>query len=344
MKILYGVQGTGNGHLTRSRVMAKHFAEAGADVTYLFSGRAQNNYFGMEAFGMKCLYRRGLTFTTDSGKIRYFKTVLDNNLFQMIRDIRKLDVSTFDLIITDFEPITAWAGKLAGKPVLGVGHQFAFDHQIPLAGENPVAKLVMKFFAPAGQGLGLHWHHFNQAILPPIVDTMDLSQDKVPGKVLVYLPFEDHKAVIQLLQTLTSYEFYLYVPDANDEEHGNVHVRKTNLTGFQKDLHDTSAVICNSGFELVSECLQLGTKVLVKPLNGQMEQLSNAAALRELNYGSTMPELNKLTIENWLKENRSYSSKHYPDVAKAIVQWVLSGQQGGVQHLASRLWSEPPIL
>lgn len=344
MKILYGVQGTGNGHLTRSRVMAKHFADAGADVTYLFSGREQNKYFDMEAFGTKCLYRRGLTFTTESGRIRYFKTALDNNIFQVINDIRKLDVSNFDLIITDFEPITAWAGKLAGKPVLGVGHQFAFDKKIPIAGENLAAKLVMKYFAPATQGLGLHWHHFNQAILPPIVDAMDLTQEKIPGKVLVYLPFENHKAVIQLLNALPDYEFYLYVPEANDEELGNVHVRKTNLTGFQKDLHTSSAVICNSGFELVSECLQLGTKVLVKPLNGQMEQLSNAAALRELDYGSTMPELNKLTIESWLKENRSYSSKNYPDVAKAIVQWILSGQQDGIQHLVSTLWPEPPTL
>ncbi len=43
MNILYGIQGTGNGHVSRSRVMAKHFAERGANVTYLFSGREKKS-------------------------------------------------------------------------------------------------------------------------------------------------------------------------------------------------------------------------------------------------------------------------------------------------------------
>ena len=33
MKILYGVQATGNGHISRSRVMAHYLAEHNADVT-----------------------------------------------------------------------------------------------------------------------------------------------------------------------------------------------------------------------------------------------------------------------------------------------------------------------
>ena len=40
MKLFYGVQGTGNGHITRAREMAKALAEAGVEVTYMFSGRA----------------------------------------------------------------------------------------------------------------------------------------------------------------------------------------------------------------------------------------------------------------------------------------------------------------
>jgi len=36
MKILYGVQGTGNGHLTRARVMAKACKEKGIEVDWIF--------------------------------------------------------------------------------------------------------------------------------------------------------------------------------------------------------------------------------------------------------------------------------------------------------------------
>ena len=45
MKILYGIQGTGNGHVTRARVMANAFKQMGVEVDYVFSGRAQQNYF-----------------------------------------------------------------------------------------------------------------------------------------------------------------------------------------------------------------------------------------------------------------------------------------------------------
>ena len=50
MKILYGIQGTGNGHITRARVMASCFKELGIDVDYVFSGRPEKDYFDMQDF------------------------------------------------------------------------------------------------------------------------------------------------------------------------------------------------------------------------------------------------------------------------------------------------------
>ncbi|WP_275451435.1 glycosyltransferase family protein, partial [Photobacterium sanctipauli] len=60
MKILYGVQGTGNGHISRAREMARALASQGAEVDYLFSGRPADQYFDMEGFG-DYQTRRGLT-------------------------------------------------------------------------------------------------------------------------------------------------------------------------------------------------------------------------------------------------------------------------------------------
>jgi hypothetical protein len=42
--------------------------------------------------------------------------------------------------------------------------------------------------------------------------------------------------------------------------------------------------ISNARFELASEVLQLGEKILAKSLNTQMEQIFNAAALEQLGY------------------------------------------------------------
>ena len=154
MKILYGVQGTGNGHITRARAMSKAFANnPEADVDFVFSGRARHKYFDMEPFAD---YRSfdGLTFRHKNGKISPTATIKNNKLLRLLKDIRSLNVDQYDLIVTDFEPITAWAGHRAKKPVIGVGHQYAFQHNIPKKGNSWAANKVMEVFAPVKLGLG----------------------------------------------------------------------------------------------------------------------------------------------------------------------------------------------
>ncbi|MGB1544234.1 MAG: glycosyltransferase family protein, partial [Spongiibacter marinus] len=77
MKLLYGVQGTGNGHISRARMMAKHFAARNVDVQYLFSGRSPEQYFDMDVFGDFQL-RHGLTFATRDGRISTLQTLRES--------------------------------------------------------------------------------------------------------------------------------------------------------------------------------------------------------------------------------------------------------------------------
>lgn len=340
LKILYGVQGTGNGHISRARIMAKHFANYNADVTYLFSGREADRYFDMQDFG-NYLHRRGLTFTTEAGKVKYLQTVFDNNPLQFIKDVRQLDVSAYDLVLTDFEPITAWAAKLAGKTCIGIGHQYAFDYPIPMRGQNPATQLIMKRFAPVKMGIGLHWHHFGHVILPPIIDTKLRAKPSEQNYRLVYLPLEDQQQVTELLNQFPGHHFIQYAPTLTDSEQGNTKLRKNCLEGFRSDLAGARGVICNSGFALISECLHMGLPVLTKPLSGQMEQLSNAAALEQLGLGQVVTTLDQGKIQDWLEQSKKPTQHPYPDVAAAIVEWVLAGhwEQSSLQALRTRLWA-----
>ena len=47
MRILYGVQATGNGHITRARVLLPALQAAGVEVDVLLSGRAPERLFNM---------------------------------------------------------------------------------------------------------------------------------------------------------------------------------------------------------------------------------------------------------------------------------------------------------
>ena len=80
------------------------------DVTWLFSGRPRARLFDMEPFG-DFQHRAGLIFVTEAGRLRYRKTIMANRYWQFIRDMKRLYVKAYDLVVTDYEPVTAWAGK-----------------------------------------------------------------------------------------------------------------------------------------------------------------------------------------------------------------------------------------
>lgn len=338
MKLLYGVQGTGNGHITRARVMATALASAGVEVDWVFSGREPGKFFDMEVFGEYRIYR-GLTFQVQDGRIDFRKTMNDTSMRELWRDIRDLKVSDYDLVVTDFEPVVAWAARRQGVPCIGIGHQYAFAHDIPKAGHSMVSEAIMKWFAPVTLGLGVHWYHFDANILPPIIEPTPVP---VPGdlnKALIYLPFEDSAPILRLLNRLSRHPFVMHCGDIDPGQYGNVTVRGFSREGFKGSLAECGSVICNAGFELASEALAMGKRILVKPLKGQMEQASNAEALVGLGLGSVMTRISTQPIEHFLRYGER---RHviYPDVAAEIADWLLQYPHRPIEEMVQRLWSQ----
>ena len=340
MKILYGIQGTGNGHITRARAMAAALARRNAQVQFLVSGRPREQLFVMEPFG-DYWWREGLTFRSKRGRIVLSETLIKSSPVQLAQDIRALKTRAFDLIVTDYEPVTAWAGRLSRVPVLGLGHQYAFSQPIPQVRGSRVDRLVLKSFAPANIELGLHWHHFNCPILPPIapVSGIDIPpQGPNRRPILVYLPFESRREITQLLAPFAPQDFVIYHPEARVRKIKNLDWRTPSRTGFPQDLAACGGVICNAGFELASETLQLGKKILVKPLAGQVEQKSNALALEHLGWGRSMQTLDAQAVAAWLESDFAVQVD-YPDTAAQVAAFILGGAKGSREELATKLWN-----
>jgi uncharacterized protein (TIGR00661 family) len=327
MKILYGINGYGNGHLTRSRIMAKELSKAGIDVTYLFSGRDKDKYFDMEPFGSNVIFKKGLTFAIENGKVDLWKTYKNNDVTTLLKDIDFVDLSSFDLIISDFEPITAWAAKLQEKYSIGIGHQYAFLHNIPRSNTNFIVQWIMNNYAPVSYGLGLHWHHFNQPILPPIIELLKPSKN-IKNKIVVYLPFENLSSLISIFSQFKDYQFEFYTREKPvDKLPSNLLVNDFSKDKFLKDLKSCNGVICNAGFELASEAIHLNKKILVKPVIGQMEQHCNATALVNLKYGQSMDTIDINAIRQWLDTENESIQPTYCNVAKHIVDWLKVGNK-----------------
>lgn len=341
MKILYGVQGTGNGHLTRARVMAKAFKEKGIEVDWIFSGREKSGFFDMDIFGDYQVYR-GMTFVTEHGKINFIKTAMQTNIGQFFQDIKKVKVENYDFIFNDFEPVSAWAARRAGKTIIGVSHQNAFFYKIPKKDSNFITNWFMHKFAPVDLPIGIHWHPYDKMILPPIVEDSHYQNQPTAKRYLVYLPFASPEDIVPQLLEFPDYEFYVYQPIKEAIDNKNVHLRPFSREGFQQDLHLAEGVICSAGFELPSESLHLGKKLLVKPLAGQMEQASNGLALEQLGYGTVAKHFNHQTIANWLTLPPR-TPLNYPNVAKAVIDWIIENKAQDVEQLHKQLWGQVKI-
>ncbi|MGF1769575.1 glycosyltransferase [Enterovibrio makurazakiensis] len=339
MKILYGVQGTGNGHISRARAMAKALAEIpSVDVQFLFSGRPESEYFDMAVFG-DYMVRRGFTFYSYAGKIDRVKTVLNNNIWHVTQEVKALDACQYDLVISDFEPITAYAAKRQGVPSLSISHQSAFKYDVPKQGQNMLDKVIMRYFAPTQHSIGLHWYHFNQSVLPPIIDLAPIASVSSNGAILVYLPFERLEEILSVLQPI-NIPFICFHPDCQQVTRAkNVSIRPLSKAAFQDALMACEGVIANGGFELPSEALSLGKKLLLKPLAGQFEQLSNVATLDMLGLANTMETLNVDVIKQWLSCSECQRVS-YPDVAKALAQWLAKRDMSSLPLLHQELWSQ----
>jgi uncharacterized protein (TIGR00661 family) len=319
--------------------MARALKEKNIDVDFLFSGREKDKYFSMEEFG-DYQSKKGVTFITNQGKVDYFKTALDCAPLALLKEVKQLDLSGYDLVLNDFEPISAWAAKQQKVTCIGISHQNAFRYEVPKKGKSWLDSKIIEHFAPADFHLGLHWYHFGQPILPPIVHSDRCHQIESGRQVLVYLPFERVSDITDLLLRFTGTQFVCYHPEITKEQSiENIDYRIPSHSGFQKELHRCQGVIANGGFELPSEALSIGKKLLLKPLSGQFEQESNVATLEHLGLAYSMDYLDPTAVRNWLDVEQS-ESVVYPNVAKHIVDWIEEGQWSCSENLGKELWEQ----
>ncbi|MCO1334053.1 hypothetical protein MO867_06825 [Microbulbifer sp. OS29] len=337
MKILYGVQATGNGHISRSRAIAKQLQKyPELEVQWLFSGRAKENLFDMEPFG-NFWWRKGMTFVHSYGRLNNFATLRRINLGQFIKDVKDLPIQDFDLVISDYEPVTAWAAKLQKKRCIGIGHQYAFEYSIPVPRFKWASHKVLRSFAPTKECIGLHWHHFGNPILPPIVPPQPVPDSNSGKHILVYLPFEHPIPMLNELAKL-EYKFIVYGVPQHLPTAENIQIKAPSTDRFQQDLANAKAVICNSGFELLAETLVLGKPILSRPLANQFEQEANAKALEQLQLAKVVKRIDATTVRAWLENLPQALKIVWPDVAAALGKWIAAGCTQPSAELSAELW------
>ena len=146
MKILYSIQGTGNGHLSRAHYIYKILRKITKNIDVLIAG---NNYSLKPNIPIK--YKiSGISFVIVNGRIDYLKTISNFDLIKPFWDQKKIPFKSYDLIISDFEPISAWSSLRFSIPSIHVSHQSSFiEKNVPRPPQkNLMGEYVMKYFCP----------------------------------------------------------------------------------------------------------------------------------------------------------------------------------------------------
>ena len=333
MKILFAIQGTGNGHLSRARDVYPELVKYG-EVDVLVSGIQADVdvpfpvHYRM--YGMSFIFgkRGGVDIVDTAKKLK---------LFRLMKDIRNFPVEQYDLVINDFEPVSAWACKRKNLPCISLSHQCAVLNEnapAPASGD-PMGKLVLQRYAPVTAAYGFHFKAFAENIFTPVIrrEIRELTPTN-EGHYTVYLPaYNDEKIVKHLSQFRNAKWEVFSKHNKQPFIAGNVSVKKIDNRAFIESMAASAGVLCGAGFEGPAEAMYLGKKVLVIPMLTQYEQQCNAAGAKAMGATviKTLDEKYYGTIREWLETGKTIAVD-YPDNTAEIVVGIIRKHAPTYKH------------
>ena len=326
MKILYAIQGTGNGHLSRARDIIPILQKKGVELDILISGtQADINLPYPITYQLK-----GLSFIFGKkGGVDVWKTYFKAKTMRLHKEIMTLPVEHYDLIINDFEPISAWACKLKKIPCVSLSHQSAVlaPNAPKPKKKDALGKLILKKYAPTTKQYGFHFKAYEDAIFTPVIrQDIRLANCTAGNHYTVYLPSYDDEKILNILSKIKDVTWDVFSKhNKKTITNKNITVQPITNEAFVTSMATSKGVLCGAGFETPAEALFMKKKLLVIPMKGQYEQQCNAAALKDMGV-PVIKSFKKKYIKNIKDciENDTIVNVDYPDITEHIIDKILA--------------------
>lgn len=322
MKILYAFQGTGNGHVARAQEIIPILKKY-ASVDTLISGhqsQLKTDFpIDFQHRGVSLLYNK-------TGGISYKKILFENNFLKAINTIRQIELSQYDLIINDYEPLTAWACKLRNIKMLELSHQasMSFKETPKPIKQNFLGESILKHYAPSQHKIGFHFDNYHPQIKKPVIrrKIRNLNPSK-KGFYVVYLPsFSDENITKILSQIPVEWKVFSKYSKIHNKKN-NVEIYPIDETHFLEGFENCDGILCNAGFEGPAEALFMNKKLFVIPIHNQYEQECNAYALHKMGIPNSKI-LDVEEIRNWVHSDIHFTVNYPDDIEDIILNDVLT--------------------
>ncbi|ADR21409.1 glycosyl transferase [Marivirga tractuosa] len=320
MKILYAIQGTGNGHISRARDVIPILEQYG-EVDVLISGtQADVN------LDCKIKYQfHGLSFVFGKrGGVDFFKTLKQVKCLRFLSEIWNLKVAQYDLVINDFEPVSAWVCMLKAKKCIGLSHQSAVVHPFspkPIK-TDWLGYLVLKYYAPVNNSYGFHFRTYADRIYNPVIrQEIRNLETREDDFYTVYLPAYSDERIIKILSKFKVHFKVFSKHSKVKSQCDNIEIIPIDNRLYLKSLAKCKGVICGAGFEGPAEALFLQKKLLVIPMKGQYEQQCNAAALEKMGVKviESLKASSKKGLDDFFNSNEKVNV-NYPNQTDEIIR------------------------
>jgi len=325
LKILYAIQGTGNGHMSRAQVfipLLKKYGEVDVLISSTDHDIKLSHPIKYKHTGL------GFTFGKNGG-INYWKSFWRFKILTFFLDMIRFPIKDYDVIINDFEPLTAWLCKIKGKKIVSLSHHSSYlSKLVPRpAKKNWFNEMVLKYHSPCTAYYSFHFNEYDKNIYKPIIREKIREGNKSATKsVLVYLPSYEAKKLIPLFSSIIDYTFNIFCKHTSSSYSvNNVTVFTISEENYIDKLLSCTGIICNAGFETPAEAIYLGKKLLCIPMKGQYEQRCNAEALKQMGVKVTNNIDDNFTQEimSWL-DNSDIIQEKYSDRNEEIIASIIN--------------------
>lgn len=300
-RIVYGVSGEGSGHSSRAREVLTHLESRGHEIRVATYDRGVRNLAAdFDVFPIE-----GLEIKSADNRVDVVGTFTENlkklpDGWLSARDLKRELFKRFtpDVVLTDFEPMTAYLAHKESVPLVSIDNQhrmryLKLDGPSGMDAERRLTKSIIRMMVPRPD-LALvttfvdgPTKNDRTFTFPPILRRAVLGLEPMQANndapILVYLT-KGFDALLAMLPSLADERFLVY-GTPRDETIGNQCFRPPSSDGFLADLASSKAVISTAGFTLMTEALHLAKPLLALPMRGQYEQELNAFLLDRSGYG-----------------------------------------------------------
>lgn len=321
MKLLYGINTNGQGHINRSRIFISELIADGHEVHVFLSGKQPPKY----AFELadRVFYKQGPFDIYQENKLQIPKSLQANfnklpDFNRARKEIMELDYKeNYDAFINDFEQTSAIAGRRLNKPVVILDRQHAIFHsfcadRVPCSRADKIKfRFAQLMVIPSfDKCFALDFidsmHTKDDVTLFPLVEKPEFNDLDVTYEdhIVAYLGRYSQSFIVDIFSKFPDETFHLYGFD-KEKQIGNIFFKKTSREGFIRDIASCKAIIGNGGFNLAWEASILNKIVLTIPHWQILEQVTNAYSLFELGLGYLSEELTEddfTRFRGWAEE------------------------------------------